>query len=278
MNPEGPHDEAVAVLDDPAGDRPATVSELKLARDAAHVIKPCARRVAKMFPRLIRDNGLFTMGDLLAIGHVAILRAARAYDEKKSNDFVAFARYVVRYRMLDAIQELLFQERVKRAAAKAEDSYGASFADHDYNVMKHDEAETRRRYRAFANGLFAAMFISSVEEAEQCLDAAEVDVRREYVSALDALRRALSCFTDADRRLLVLVYRDGMLLDEASVELGIGYSTARARHTRVLKVLLELLQAQGTLRAPRPLVVPDVGDVFSPGALPQNDTGSGGPQ
>jgi RNA polymerase sigma factor (sigma-70 family) len=240
------------------------------------VVAPCAKRLARKFPRLIRAGGLLTPEDLHSIGQEALLRAARAYDAKKARDFVTYAKHVVRYRMLDAIDHLLFEERVKRAAERAEANYGAFFADDDYNVMKHDEAETRRRYRAFASGLFTAMFTAAVEEAEQCLAEAEEEVRRAYLSALDALRRAMSCFTEADRRLLFLVYRDGLLLDDAAARLGIGYSTARAHHTRVLKVLHELLVAQGIVRAPRPLVVPEAGEILGPAAA-HNDTGPPGP-
>ena len=132
--------------------------------------------------------------------------------------------------------------------------------------MKHDAGEAQRRYRAFTNGLFAATFAAATEQAAQHLDEAEEDVRREYLNALDALRRAMSCFTEPDRRLLALVYRGppdddpearndrGLALKDASERLGIPYGTARARHARVLKVLHELLLAQGIKRAPRPLV------------------------
>jgi RNA polymerase sigma factor (sigma-70 family) len=273
MSPSDPRD---LDADGVAVERPVTIAELELARRAAHVVEPCARRVAKTFPRLVHANGLLTREDLVAVGQEALLGAARAFNPKKSRDFVAFARHIVRYRMLDATQDLLFEERVKRAAERAEANYGAFFADDDYNVMKHDEAETLRRYRAFASGLFAATFTAAVEEAGQCLAEAEEDVRREYLSALDALRKAMSSFTEKDRALLLLVYRDGLLLDEAAARLLMGYSTAKAHHARVLKVLHDLLVAQGIKRAPRPLVVPDAGEVLRAAAA-HNDTGPPGP-
>ena len=252
---------------------PPTVYELQLARDSRDVVVRCATRVAKKFHRLVRKDGLLSVEDLHQLGELALLRAARAYRATENPQFAAFALYYVRGAMLDAIDDLFFEERVKRAAFKTEDNYCAFFVDRDYDVMKHDEVEARRRYRAFANGLLAATFAAAVQAAQQGVGAAELAVQREYEHSLTILRRGLARLSSQDQEMLALMYRDLRDLKAASKVLGIPYSTARARHTRALVVLHELLIEGGVARAPRPLVVPDAGALLEARAPPpQNDT------
>jgi RNA polymerase sigma factor (sigma-70 family) len=257
-----------------AAEAPPTIRELGLAREARHLVPSWAKLLAKKFPRILRDDGLLTFEDLVQLGEEALLRAARAHRVTENPEkFTDYARYHVRGAMLDAIDELLFEERVKRAAMKAEDNYCAFFVDTDYNVMKHDAAEARRRYRAFANGLLAATFAAGVEAAQQGVDASELALQRQYEHALAILRRGLAFLPSKDRQMLALMYHDLLDLKAASTVLGIPYPTARARHKRALVVLHELLIQGGVAYAPRPLVVPHVGDVLEARAPPpENDT------
>jgi RNA polymerase sigma factor (sigma-70 family) len=256
---------------------PLTEYEHALVREAWNVVEPCAARVAKKFRRFVRADGMMTLEDLVSIGWEALVHAARAYEEKYNREFACFGRHIVRFRMLDAVGNLIFHGRLNRAASMAQDNFCAHQDGDDYNVMKHDGQEARRRYRAFASGLFAATFMAAMEEAAQCLDEAESDDRREFEQALEILRGALACFDEKDRQVLALVYRDLVLLKDVSEQLGVPYSTVRARHTRVLKVLHELLAEKGITHTPRPLVVPDAGDLFPGAPRPQNDADAGSP-
>ena len=261
---------------EPAPEAPPTAYERMLVAEAGEVVVRRAMRIARKFPRVVHKNGVMTLGDLVGIGHQALYRAARAYAEGVNPSFPAFASFYVHGAMIDALDDLLFEERVKQAAAKATDNHCAYQGGDDYNVMKHDGDEARRRYRAFANGVLAATFAAAVEEAEKRFDIAELLERRDYERALVTLRAALARLEEKDRRLLTLVYRDLINLGEAGKALGIPYGTVRARHSRALKVLHELLAGQGIARAPRPLVVPHLGEVLEARAPPpQNDTGPG---
>jgi RNA polymerase sigma factor (sigma-70 family) len=265
--------------DEPANDAarepeaPPTAYEHVLVRHAGDVVAREAKKLAKKFPRLIHDEGLMSIGDLMSIGQVALYRAARLFSDDYNSDFKSYGRHYARFAMLDVVDDLLFEERVKRAAAQAEDNYCGYFRDREYNVMKHDEAEARRRYRAFANGLLAATLTAGLHEAAQRLDMAEIAERIDYERALALVGPAFAKFTEADRRMFELMYRDLMDLKTASETLGVPYGTARARHARALARLHDLLVEQGIARAPRPLVVPDGGPLFAPA---ENDTGPGG--
>jgi hypothetical protein len=139
--------------------------------------------------------------------------------------------------MLDAMDGLLFEQRINRAAARAADNHCAYHNGDDYNVMKHDETEARRRYRAFANGVLAATISAALEEARRGLDEAEANERREYEHALLELRVALGRLSTGDQEILALTCRDRMTLKAAAGALGIPYGTARARYARALRLL-----------------------------------------
>jgi RNA polymerase sigma factor (sigma-70 family) len=243
-----------------------------LVRSAGDVVVRCARQLARKFPRVIREDGLMSVGDLIALGHGALYRAARVFDERENLEFNAFARYYVRGAVLNALDDLLFEERVKRAAARAADNHCAYHGADDYDVMKHDENEARRRFRAFANGVVVATLAAAVEEAQRGRDEAELTERIEYEHALVALRRGLGCLSHVDQQMMALIWRDLQTLKAAASALGFPYGTARARHARALKLLREVLVEQAITRVPRPFAAPG-GSLFDTGApLAENDT------
>ena len=247
--------------------------ERLLVREAGGVVLSCAAWYARKFKVVVNRHGLISHGDLMGIGHEALYRAARVYDEKENPNFAAFARFYVRGAMLNAIDDLFFEDRIKRTAAMAESNLCAYHVDRDYNVMKHDGLEARRRYRSFANGVLAATFVATLQEARAHLSEAELAERHEYEQAIATLDVALAKLTEAERKLLVLTYQDLMNLKTAAKALGVPYGTARARHARALKLLHDHLVAVGITRAPRPLVVPDGGVLAARAPPPQNDTG-----
>jgi RNA polymerase sigma factor (sigma-70 family) len=255
-------------------DEPPTPYEHLLVAEAGDVVGRWASWIARKFPRHVRKNGLMSQGDFEAIGHQALYRAARVYHEDQNPEFSAFASCYVRGAMLDAIDDLHFHERMSHAAAGAEDNHGMSQTGGDYNVMKHDAAEAKRRYQAFANGVLAATFAATMAQAEQHLDEAEVAVRRDFEQARAILQSALARMEAENREMLALVYCDRMDLTKACALLGIPYGTARARHARALALLRDLLVEEDIKRAPRPLAVHTMGEVFGARAPPQNDTGA----
>jgi RNA polymerase sigma factor (sigma-70 family) len=276
-----PEDSADEPAGEPEAEAPPTAYERKLVRESAEVVAKCARRVRRQFPRIVHQGGqregLLTPGDLLAIGHQALYRAARVYNETEYPVFAAFAMFYVRRAMLDELDELLFQERVKRAGARTTDDHCITQGSDGYDVMKHDKHEARRRYRAFANGVLAATFAAAMEEAERSIDLAELAERYDYERALLVLRAALARLEQKDRQMFALMYRESSNLKDAARKLAIPYGTARVRHARALKRLHELLVDQGIANTPRPLVVPHAGDLLAAHVpAPQNDTGGQG--
>jgi RNA polymerase sigma factor (sigma-70 family) len=237
---------------------PLTVYQHTLIRHALHVVPRAAKQVARRFHRFVNKEE-----ELYAVGTFELYRLARIFDPDYSHDFAVYAFYGVRRAMAKSLCDgEVFQERVKRCVDIATDQLLAYLTDREYDASKHDDLEARRRFRAIANGMMGAAFMSGVEEAQRRNPEAETAERQEYEIAIRALRAALQKLSDADHRLLVLVYRELKDLKEASAELGIPYGTIRRRHAGALERLCKELRAQGVTQAPRPAVVPDPGKVL----------------
>jgi RNA polymerase sigma factor (sigma-70 family) len=177
--------------------------------------------------------------------------------------------------MLNALHELVYAERIDRAALLASDTYCAFHRDDTYNVLDHGyPEEATRRFRAFANGLLAATFAAAVEEAKRSGGEAELAERQEYELAIRALHAALARLVERDQKLLLVVYCDLNDLKAASLKLGISYSTVRRRHDKALGKLRDYLVAQGVARAPPLVGSPELGGMMDLGKpVPQNDQG-----
>lgn len=267
MNDARPPDE------DPANDTqravpPPTPLEHTLVRLAIdrRVVPTLARQVARQFPRQVNPHGLQTVGDLENIGMMALYHVAREYREDY-NDFPAFARGRVRGAMLDAITELFYQERLKFLAIQAENRFCTFFNDTTYNVMKHDEEEVRRRYLDFANGVLAATFAATVDEAQSLTDhGSELGEREDYARAMVVLQKAIGRLDTQEREIFLLLYHQRLDLKAACARLNLPYGQAKVRHLRTLKRFHDLLHHNGIPQMPRPnseLPVPLPKDFFA---------------
>jgi len=257
----------------PPPTRLVPVREQTLVRSAEHILPGVARDVAKKFPRFVSKHGLLSATDLVSIGQEALYSAAHSFRDEFSHDFADFARRRVRGAMLDALDDLRYEQRIGRAALIASDNYCAYHRDNTYNVLEHGyPEEATRRLRIFANGLLAATFAAAVEEAARSGGEAEFAERQEYEVALRALKSALGRLAEPDHKLLVLVYCDLHDLKTASLKLGLPYIRVRRRHDAALSQLKAHLVAQGVARAPPTVGSVDLGDVTGfTRPVPEND-------
>jgi RNA polymerase sigma factor (sigma-70 family) len=244
-----------------------TIREHTLVRHALHVVKRAAKRVARLFRRFVEPE------ELLAVGTIELCAAARQFDAAYSHNFADYAYRRVRCAMVKSVAQDMFQERVGRAVEIATDQFWAYLTDREFDVLKHDEDEARRRLRAIANGMLGAAFMSGVEEAQRITPGEEVPEQEEYALAMSALRGALTKVATRDHPILAALYRDLMSTAEAVEALGIPLSSFKRRHAAALAQLHKALVEQGVPQAPRPRVVLDPGCVLG---LPQKKPGNDG--
>ncbi|APR86227.1 RNA polymerase sigma factor for flagellar operon [Minicystis rosea] len=253
--------------DEPAdGEEPApqpdakpvlTIRQHTLVREALHVVERAAKRVAKRFRRFFQPE------DLLGIGTIELYKAVQDFKPEYNTDFADYAYWRVRCAMVKGVGEEIYQERIRRAVDIASDQFWAYLTDREYDASKHDDEEARRRFRTIANGMLAAAFISGVEEARRSTPESESAERQEYEVAIQALRAALRQMSDADHRLLVLLYRELKNMKEAAEDLGVSHSTVKRRHAAAIERLRDHLLAHGVDQVPRPRVVPEGGIVVA---------------
>lgn len=253
--------------DEPAdGEEPApepdpkpvlTIRQHTLVRDALHVVERAARRVAKRFQRFFKPE------DLLGVGTIELYKAVQDFKPEYNTDFADYAYWRVRCAMVKAVGEEIYQERIRRAVDIASDQFWAYLTDREYDASKHDDEEARRRFRTIANGMLAAAFMAGVEEAQRSTPESESAERQEYEVAIQALRAVLQKMSDADHRLLVLLYRELKSMKEAAEELGVSHSTIKRRHAAAVERLRDQLLAHGVTQAPRPRVIPEGGIVVA---------------
>ena len=105
--------------------------------------------------------------------------------------------------------------------------------------------------------------MAGVEEAQRSTPESDSAERQEYEVAIQALRAVLQKMSDADHRLLVLLYRDLKSMKEAAEDLGVSHSTVKRRHAAAIERLREHLTVHGVTQAPRPRVVPEGGVVVA---------------
>jgi RNA polymerase sigma factor (sigma-70 family) len=229
-------------------------------REALHVVHEEARRVQRKWSRFVAKPE-----DLLAVGTMALYRAAALYNEEKGTDLVAYARRRVRGAMLDSIRVERAQERIARAAEMAADRLLGEHAEAEFDPMRHGEPEAQERSRVFARAVLAATFVAGVDEVMRAAGEEGAALRLEYAQAIRALQASLRRLERAEVQVILLVYSGGKTLDEASEILGIPYRTLRRTHARALARLHQEMESRGVTRAPPTM------DLAGIDAAPAND-------
>jgi DNA-directed RNA polymerase specialized sigma24 family protein len=108
--------------------------------------------------------------------------------------------------------------------------------------------------------VLVATFIGAVDEARTAATS-DPAAAEEYRRAIEALAASLRRLSDEQFKLVVLVYREEIDLDEAGAMLGLTYATVKRRHSEALAVLRGDLVTHGVPRAPPPRDMP-VDDVL----------------
>ena len=191
---------------------PAGLTRAQQALVVAHrwLVRKVAALLWLRFPRLMAWE------DIVAIGELALVEAARSFDVEREVPFEAYAWL----RVHSAIHNAIMRERNWHHRAR-EGAYKAAAV----------QGEARDR-EAFSDALVAGMLMNLVGEVSRSGDP-EADVV--YAQVKTALERALSELSLEDRRLVELHYVKELTLEEAGKELCMGRTTVKARHRGLLK-------------------------------------------
>ncbi|APR74948.1 RNA polymerase sigma factor for flagellar operon [Minicystis rosea] len=211
------------------------LADRDLVRQGLPVVQSVARRIAR------RLGGTVQIDDLLGIGHVALIEAARSYDPARAT-FVAYAASKLKWAMLDGLRRETHGRSVKSArllAVIASERYGErAEPDRDEpTTVEEDQASLK----AFLNGQAAALalgltaglpdpdlFVPRAESPEEQLSRAQI---------VHAARAAIAALPDRERALIERHYFGGEAFDVIARDLGVSKSWASRLHDRAIDLL-----------------------------------------
>jgi RNA polymerase sigma factor for flagellar operon FliA len=208
---------------------------------------PLVERVAASLRR--RYAGLVDADELGALGRAGLVAAARAFDPSRGTPFDTYAWSYVHGAMKSAVR-VEAQHRALAAAARRGVYAVLGSLDDDADVLRDGDDEHRARAQGAADAL-AAGVMASIAGHVASLHGEELAVALEsHLVALRELDAAMTALPERDRRLLTMVYRDGLDIAQAAATIGLSYATARRVHRSALDRLAALLRARGVHGAP----------------------------
>jgi RNA polymerase sigma factor (sigma-70 family) len=199
--------------------------------------RPMVLRVAakrhKEWPNLIRASRL-SREDLVAIGALELSHVVQTFDLDGDTPFEGYAWQAVDGAMQDAIRKESHHQRAVRRGMYR----GAGVEREDRDRHAETSADARQAaVEAFSDAVVAGMLASLAAADPECT----VMARELH----DKIRRAIEELSATDARLIHLHYFEDRTLLEAAAELGIGRSTIKRRHRKILARLGARLLALG---------------------------------
>jgi DNA-directed RNA polymerase specialized sigma24 family protein len=123
----------------------------------------------------------------------------------------------------------------------------------DYDLIRDDDAELQRRLDKFCDNLAGVMFAGGIEEVTRRRPDVAYAERAEYAGAIAMLQEVVADLDEPEERMLTLLFREELTLQEVADRFGISYQAAWCRNTRLLKRLRDELSRLGLVQAPTPI-------------------------
>lgn len=210
-----------------------------LAAEAVDFIARVAKIKGRRAARLLGE-------DLTSIAQLAQVEAARDYDPSVG----PYRTYVV-WRVYGAILNACKKEaphvqarvyRVYEAACE----HLAGVTD-PWRPLDDTEADFRRHSDEFGRGVLASAFLREVGEVLRAEGEDGHAQRQLYRRAIEALREETAKLSKRDQEILYLHYGEELDLKVIAARKGMGYSTLRRHHERILVELAAKLAERGIL-------------------------------
>jgi RNA polymerase sigma factor FliA len=224
-------------------------------RDAMHdYIEEGQKLVHSLATRIHRNLPVrVDLDDLIAYGQLGLAEAAREYNPARGTQFTTFAYYRIRGAIYDGVSKMSWTSRARisrmrylqRANEVLEQEHEAGGARPGATL--NDEATWLGQVTEKLAVVYLASQAAGDEGDQRLLDAAarpdpdQVEVR-EINARLHTLIDSLPL--DA-RRLIRIIYFEGLTLTEAAAQLGISKSWASRVHSRTLETLAQSLRRIG---------------------------------
>lgn len=203
-----------------------------------------------------RIGGSADLDDLIAYGELGLAQAANNFDATKGCRFSTFAYYRIQGAIYDGLSEMSWTSRAEyqrlRNDQLANDALMAEAAETSA-AGSHSFAENANWMRAVTRKLAVVYFVTRGDQPgsgirDSTVEDPDVAPASDIVAIKEIgqkLRELVNQLPDVERRLVTLVYFDGLALQHAANELHISKSWASRLHSRILQRLADDLRRLG---------------------------------
>jgi RNA polymerase sigma factor for flagellar operon FliA len=198
--------------------------------------------------------------ELFQVGSVGLVNASRSFDEGRGVAFKTYAFALIRGAILDELRRLDVVPRSTREKIRAMDAVAARLAQQldrppsaaeiaaSLGTTEMTVLELLRAARTVAmlsldDGTASpeALLVRDILPCPHSIDPGDAAARAELI---DAVAMRIGELPDAERRVITMYYREGLLLREIGEVLGVTESRVSQIHSRALARLQDMLRRE----------------------------------
>ncbi len=226
----------------------------KLVVEYLPLVRHVVTRIAARLPAHVDCDELFQ------VGSVGLVNASRGFDAARGVAFKTYAFALIRGAILDELRRLDIIPRSTREKIRAVEAAGTRLAQElGRQATAFEIARRMRQPEAAVVDLMQAarmVLTQSLDDVTRTTDALAVrDLlacpktpdpgdAAERAELIEVVAGAIGLLPDAERRVITLYYREGLLLREIGTLLGVTESRVSQIHSRALARLQAMLNAE----------------------------------
>jgi len=226
----------------------------RLAEEYLPLVRHVVGRIATHLPAHVDNDELFQ------VGSVGLVNASRSFDENRGVAFKTYAFALIRGAILDELRRLDVVPRSTREKIRAMDAAAARLAQQldrppapveiaaALGTTESAVFELMRAARTVAmlsldDGTSSpdALLVRDILPCPNTLDPGDAAAKAELI---ETVAERIGQLPDAERRVITMYYREGLLLREIGEVLGVTESRVSQIHSRALARLQDMLRRE----------------------------------
>jgi len=223
----------------------------KLAVEYLPLVRHVVARIARHLPAHVDTDELFQ------VGSIGLVNASRAFDESRGVSFKTYAFALIRGAVLDELRRLDVVPRSTREKIRALEAH-ANRLSHELgrppapseiaeamDITRRQVEDLQRAARSVAvlslDDGSASPDALLVRDILPCPRSIDPGANAAKLEQIEVVAHRIRDLPETDRRVIIMYYREGLLLREIGEILGVTESRVSQIHSRALDRLQELL-------------------------------------